>query len=482
MADAASIHLSAPLLGDDSHPAPGYQVTVLLTAKDLTGPANGFQVFLAFERLDLTFRPDLSSYDDSVFDSHIRSMINAEVAPGTIHLDGTTLMPGGPASTTSDTPLATLVFTVGQTCNLFNNSIEFTHYLTFGSEMSYFGSPLTTSTNVLHGPVDTVPPSVVCAADVVTPAAPGGDGSTSIVLAAPTLSDNFTVTGFPPFIASTTRSDGLSIFDPFPVGTTTVTWLAYDICGNSATCIQNVTVLPYTELQVTLELPGSEPGERCVTLAAYDCNNPADPVETTATVEFIDHDANPLTPVRFSGPVPFALGAWSSVNAKDRQHTKWGSGSSVTNEPGSVLALDTIVMEAGDNDDDGDVDINDLTWLVSTFGEPGSPSCGPEFARDADFSNDGFVATEDFSLLSAQWLTISQAKVGCVAPSTSGPTDPAPKAKLDRRTSIATSQLDSSRRRADLNGDGVFDWRDVQKFERSRGLASGLSERLRAGH
>jgi hypothetical protein len=50
-----------------------------------------------------------------------------------------------------------------------------------------------------------------------------------------TPSSSITVTG--------TRSDGLALTDPYPLGTTTITWIATDACGNQAIpCTQNVII------------------------------------------------------------------------------------------------------------------------------------------------------------------------------------------------------------------------------------------------
>jgi hypothetical protein len=498
MAQSTELGIVPYAIGGDSDPAPGYQLTMLLWTQPQVlaqpqGPINGFQAFLDYDVNQFTFREDLSSYTESVFDAHIRPMNLAEVAAGYLHLDGTTFMPGGPNATSNYEVLATLVFDVHQ-CHLNPDSIFFSTYGPFASELSYFGVPQSTVTvPTPAGIVDQIPPTPACLADVSLPASPGGNGAVYYPIIDPPLNDNFDSVCLSQYI-SASRSDGNGWESgaPFAIGTTQLTWDIMDCCGNVTTCVQNLTVEPYAQLQVTIELPGSGPCVRCVRIAGHDCNIPQSVGFAEAEIEFVDHDGDPLTPVRFSGTVPLAVGNWSSVNIKDPQHTKWGSGSAITNLPSIAVASETIVLQPGDNDDDGDVDINDLTWLVSTFGEPSSPSCSPAIARDSDFSNDGFILTDDYSLLSAQWLTFSQLG-SCTAPSVSEPVaDPAapgeeakpketPDSKLDRRTRIATSELEPERRRADLNGDGNFDWRDVQRFEKSRGLPAKLSERLRTG-
>ena len=59
-----------------------------------------------------------------------------------------------------------------------------------------------------------------------------------------------------------TRSDGVALGDPFPKGTTTITWTATDAAGNTATATQTVTVTNDTP-QVTILSPAS--GAICAT-------------------------------------------------------------------------------------------------------------------------------------------------------------------------------------------------------------------------
>ncbi|WP_347839516.1 HYR domain-containing protein [uncultured Draconibacterium sp.] len=85
---------------------------------------------------------------------------------------------------------------------------------------------------------DTTPPVVVCAADVVDVADLDDCQATGVNIGTTTATDNC-------LLASLvgTRSDGLLITDPFPVGLTTIIWTATDACGNTDTCMQNVTIV-----------------------------------------------------------------------------------------------------------------------------------------------------------------------------------------------------------------------------------------------
>lgn len=96
---------------------------------------------------------------------------------------------------------------------------------------------LTTCQQVINvsdstAPIITPPPDIVaepdagrCDADVDV-----GSASTSDDCPGPTT-------------LSASRSDGLSIDDPFPIGVTTIEWSSTDACGNVGTAVQEITVV-----------------------------------------------------------------------------------------------------------------------------------------------------------------------------------------------------------------------------------------------
>ena len=75
-------------------------------------------------------------------------------------------------------------------------------------------------------------PTITCPSDITVDADPGSCEATGVVLGSPLTSDNCMNTNF-------SNNAPLS----FPVGTTNVTWTVLDAAGNSATCIQLVTVV-----------------------------------------------------------------------------------------------------------------------------------------------------------------------------------------------------------------------------------------------
>ncbi|HET9250709.1 MAG TPA: HYR domain-containing protein [Candidatus Eisenbacteria bacterium] len=97
--------------------------------------------------------------------------------------------------------------------------------------------------------VDTTPPSITTA---------NLEASTDAGLCTASFAD--LVTGAADNCGSLTpagtRSDGAALGDPFPKGTTTITWTATDAAGNTATASQTVTVTNATP-QVTILTPAS---------------------------------------------------------------------------------------------------------------------------------------------------------------------------------------------------------------------------------
>src|SRR5262249_14158502 len=84
---------------------------------------------------------------------------------------------------------------------------------------------------------DSEPPTITCPPSVSLPQDPGMRGATFHPDPAQ-AQDNC-----PGVVVTGTRSDGIPITDPiYPVGTTMITWTATDTSGNTATCMQTVSV------------------------------------------------------------------------------------------------------------------------------------------------------------------------------------------------------------------------------------------------
>jgi len=86
---------------------------------------------------------------------------------------------------------------------------------------------------------DNTPPVITCPADITKNTDPGMC-SANITITYPTATDNCST-----YITfAGTRSDGLPLTDPYPVGVTTISWIATDAAGNSSMpCLQTITII-----------------------------------------------------------------------------------------------------------------------------------------------------------------------------------------------------------------------------------------------
>jgi hypothetical protein len=230
-------------------------------------------------------------------------------------------------------------------------------------------------------------------------------------------------------------------------------------CADECPTIPNV-------ITATIELPGvdaTKPLTRCIHFVPrgeFSCGEAID-------VEVV-FSGNPAVGV---ATIDNACNVWTDLCAKDAQHTLWDT---------AVLdpyyeTVSAIVLEGGDTDNDGDVDINDVTWFIAQYGElAAAGGCPWDGTRDADFSNNGAVLAEDYTFLTSHWQFITSCDC------------PAELASIQRelargtRVSVPTDELPREiALRADIRRDGRIDYRDVEEFERRNGLPNHLSSRIK---
>ncbi len=439
-------------------------VEITLWARDLSQMVTGYQAFVDYDESLLVFNPGASHYLDDIFAQHITGMADAMVAPGSLILDGA--VPNGDPGdgTAADTPLAVLVFDPLTDCA--TTSVDFDHSGYFKSELSYHGLPLiTTSIDSPTITIDQLPPDIVCPADIEA-SADAGLCTAVVAIQPPTATD--ACTAVDPTIYYE-RSDDALLTDPFPSGDTTITWYVFDTCGNVATCDQTVTVNAVNEVLIDVALASvTTPTTRCLRFVTDDCAVSAD-----VQVDFIDHDGVPSTPVRAQDVViEIPCGSWLSLCVKDEQHTLWNHATLSIAGAQYVLNATPLLLTGGDTDNDSDVDINDVTWLLFQFGDLHEPGgCPWDGTRDADFSNNGAVGAEDYTFLATSWLTSS------TCPCTRA--DPAAGPAARRETVLWSAALPTPvARRADLNRDGLIDYADVEIFETRHNLSGELSARM----
>ncbi len=266
--------------------------------------------------------------------------------------------------------------------------------------------------------------------------------------------------------------------DAFPVGPTTVTYEFTDGCGNASTCTFDVTVEAENEVTTTVVLgsvyPGAggvpDPLSRCIQFVARETVTSACAEEVHTLVDFTPGTGGEATAV-----VTFdvACGAWDQLCAKDEQHTLYEHAALDVTGPTYTGAAPLILL-SGDTDNDSDVDIHDVTWLMYQWSQGSGPAapggCPFDGTRDADFSNDDILNSTDYLMLSDNWL---QWRV-CPCTALVGP-PPA----FESSVSIHVSQLPPRvAATVDFNRDGVVDFKDVKVFESANGLSNTLSSQL----
>jgi hypothetical protein len=441
---------------DDADPSAGYQVAVELNMLNLTGEASGYAAFVDYDMATFAYRGDLSTYTGTPFALNISPINQAD--DGLLELDGSVGF--SDPNATGDALLATLVFDVlvAAPCAP-AAAMNFETGGAFASKLSLDGTEITTTlTDPGAYTLDDTDPvfdpfsNITQAADA---SLVDGCAGAVVTFTDPTATDNCSTPG----VVSVPASGSF-----FATGTTQVTTTATDACGNSTDLLWDVTVTSTNVVHLEVELVGVDtPVTRCIRLQGSDCTF------IDVSLSFTDHDVSALTPVRAVTSVEMPCGEYTSLCAKDQQHTKWSTTTlSIVGPDYDADAL--LSLDGGDTDDDGDVDIDDVTLFLAQFGTGPFPDvCAWTGVRDSDFSNNGAIAAEDYTFLVNNWLTLSSCV--CSIPSTwGGP------GGLGRDRKAVTTRLDSQ---ADLYRDGWIDYRDVELFETRNNLPHTLSKRMR---
>lgn len=278
------------------------------------------------------------------------------------------------------------------------------------------------------------------------------------VLDVPTATDNVGVVSL-----VGVRSDTKPLADPYPVGTTTITWTATDAAGNHSSSAQTVTVSDKSKMDVTVKLQGSITSSftRTITFAiggSATGSGTVAPQTITANVPFV----NGVGTVTLDVP---ASGLWTAITAKDRKHTLRSKVD--VNTSGAHYAADftSKPLMGGDLTDDNYVDILDYGVFAGQYGTSGGAN------RDADINGDGTVGTGDFTFIQINFLKPSDAVAGSAGTLMSFGTfaaSPAPTVPAGL-SSITVKELGhrigtARAKKADINNDRMVDATDVKLF------------------
>jgi hypothetical protein len=334
---------------------------------------------------------------------------------------------------------------------------------------------------------DNTPPSITCPPNVNVFADAGECVAHNVSIGSPTVLDN--CDGSPTVVG--VRSDAQLLNAPYPSGPTTITWTVTDDCTNSNSCVQTVTVQPKNLISATIELKGvvlTSPKIRCIRFIPR--NGPTCGASVNVPITFsggVVNGAGAMGIVSGSD-LQIDCGVWTSMCAKDEQHTLSDS-VSLVDLGVTYQAAAPFVLLGGDTDNDNDVDINDVTLFISQFGTLSAPNTCPwDGVRDADFSNNGARLAEDYTFLSDNWQLFRSCCGGpgwpLIAPPDGGdgkhPLDDAAgttRPVLSLRTANLPPEIAES---AEQNGDGVIDAQDVAIFEQKHGLDGSLSRSMRS--
>lgn len=269
------------------------------------------------------------------------------------------------------------------------------------------------------------------------------------------------------------RDDGLALADPYPVGTTTITWTVSDACGNETSIDQTVTVAGESQLLVTVQLQGvTEPTlNRCINFEVFN-TGAGTSITFQQVLTFTDGVATDIE-------VLVPCGVYDCMTATDPLHTLVRANSDAFQVIGTQYVADFTDQSGGGGLDhallggniNGDVYVDMLDFglwvgqLNTVYGDPpsGDTDCDTP-APHCDISGDGVVLMNDWTYITANFgLSDEACDGGLVAINAmgmqQGPVTSITIAELNRR---GLSDLAV----ADLNGDGVLNPDDIAAFMR----------------
>jgi len=292
------------------------------------------------------------------------------------------------------------------------------------------------------------------------PADAGGTCRGTLTLTTPTASDPCTATVPVTF----TRSDGAATLNaPWPCGSTTVTWRATDACGRTSTATTTVTVTQTNLVQLAVSyepiagVAYAPSMTRCIDLR----------MGSGATVSQVLTFVNGSATATFE--VPF--GTYTCATVDDRLHSLV-SRTNVTVQ-GTRWRVDAIGGDALRNGDlDNDNLVNVVDWSIYVVREGMSMPVNTNCATTGfhpDFDGSGTVTSSDGLFITTNFLFNGDSPCG-----TAGSTQP-PLMRIPIDELAAIMGPDAAL--ADLNGDGMVDVQDIERWQKESAARGGGTRR-----
>lgn len=306
--------------------------------------------------------------------------------------------------------------------------------------------------------IDEEAPSITCPANIAVNADAGGTNAYVNVPPPPSIEDNCGI------LSVTNDYNGTpNASDTYSGGSTLVKWTVADVFGNTSTCGHTITVAPFNELSVSVQLSPTVSANlnRCVTFELFDCAG------STATVEAVI----PFTfGLSLEQVVLVPAGTWTCMTARDRLHTLRRTANNfrivgtryVASFTGNV-ATGGDWLVGGNLNDDPYIDILDFGLLSMRWGTTydsnadstpdGHTSCATP-SPHSDITGNGIVNLGDFTFIQINFLKQSEANCcGLRSDEWGGPL-----------ASIRVDELPAEwagMAAADVNRDGVIDQFDL---------------------
>ena len=405
----------------------GGKVNVDATLSGVISPIDSGQIYISWNPANL--RLDSITAGDAPFDQLPLHTINQSA--GTALLVTSIALGQTPVSVISKV-VARMHYTVlGGTCNGSGTDVQFFPDGTLPTEFTDgFGSKLVPALVASSGfKVDDTSPVFSNVPAAVSVNADAGEGAFARVsLIAPTATDACGAV-----TQASSRSDGAAMNAMYAVGTTTVTWSATDLCGNTSTATTSVTVKPYNTARFQVQYVGVNGGAATRSFVTT-MRGPQISLPSTVNGVSIANGAGEFfvtnAPIDnyFCATVEDAASTLRRRVSVTDAGTEWlvvvtlVSGDVINDEVIDVLDWGAyVVLNANaDLNMDRSINGNDGAMIINNFGQRGDTACGSSFTDSpepvtsisiaelvdrgmadlvaADLNNDGWLDMADVEL------------------------------------------------------------------------------------